>query len=226
MPASSIAASAFEGEAYWRIVSRTCAGPNTGPAEFHRPTRHRLQARNLGDGDAARVAQIYLSGSKIFGEFRRPVGLSRRRELLPVRKRDRALERGVSVRARRSPVGALSLPVLVGGNGAVLLQQLHGELLKRRRRGAGRARSDDVLLDRVLNELCRRFDLELRHHPVFVEGHRSRRDVQVEHLQAYAWPGNVRELRNIIERAVVTATGPILERVAAASVPVTSGRHR
>jgi formate hydrogenlyase transcriptional activator len=32
----------------------------------------------------------------------------------------------------------------------------------------------------------------------------------IEHLQAYAWPGNVRELRNIIERAVVTATDPIL----------------
>jgi transcriptional regulator with GAF, ATPase, and Fis domain len=30
------------------------------------------------------------------------------------------------------------------------------------------------------------------------------------HLQAYAWPGNVRELRNIIERAVVTATGPVM----------------
>ena len=39
----------------------------------------------------------------------------------------------------------------------------------------------------------------------------------------YAWPGNVRELRNIIERAVVTATGPHADRVAAASVPNTSG---
>jgi formate hydrogenlyase transcriptional activator len=29
-------------------------------------------------------------------------------------------------------------------------------------------------------------------------------------LQRYAWPGNVRELRNIIERAVILATGPVL----------------
>ena len=29
-------------------------------------------------------------------------------------------------------------------------------------------------------------------------------------LQHYAWPGNVRELRNVIERAVILATGPQL----------------
>jgi formate hydrogenlyase transcriptional activator len=29
-------------------------------------------------------------------------------------------------------------------------------------------------------------------------------------LQRYAWPGNVRELRNVVERAVIVATGPIL----------------
>src|SRR5262245_56130162 len=29
-------------------------------------------------------------------------------------------------------------------------------------------------------------------------------------LKQYAWPGNVRELRNVIERAVVTTTGPTL----------------
>ena len=29
-------------------------------------------------------------------------------------------------------------------------------------------------------------------------------------LQSYRWPGNVRELRNVIERAVITATGPQL----------------
>jgi PAS domain S-box-containing protein len=32
----------------------------------------------------------------------------------------------------------------------------------------------------------------------------------MEALQRYAWPGNVRELRNIIERAMITSTGPIL----------------
>ena len=29
-------------------------------------------------------------------------------------------------------------------------------------------------------------------------------------LQRYAWPGNVRELRNLVERAVIVATGPRL----------------
>ena len=36
----------------------------------------------------------------------------------------------------------------------------------------------------------------------------------IEQLERYAWPGNVRELRNVIERAVIVATGPQL------SVPV------
>jgi transcriptional regulator with GAF, ATPase, and Fis domain len=29
-------------------------------------------------------------------------------------------------------------------------------------------------------------------------------------LQQYAWPGNVRELRNVVERAMIVATGPRL----------------
>jgi len=32
-----------------------------------------------------------------------------------------------------------------------------------------------------------------------------------ERLAAYPWPGNVRELRNVVERAVITSTGPILQ---------------
>jgi transcriptional regulator with GAF, ATPase, and Fis domain len=32
----------------------------------------------------------------------------------------------------------------------------------------------------------------------------------LEALQNYAWPGNVRELRNVIERAMIVATGPRL----------------
>ena len=29
-------------------------------------------------------------------------------------------------------------------------------------------------------------------------------------LQRYAWPGNIRELRNVVERAMIVATGPRL----------------
>ena len=35
-----------------------------------------------------------------------------------------------------------------------------------------------------------------------------------ERLQAYHWPGNVRELENTIERAVVLASGPVIEAAA------------
>lgn len=33
----------------------------------------------------------------------------------------------------------------------------------------------------------------------------------MQRLTAYFWPGNVRELENILERAVILATGPTLE---------------
>jgi PAS domain S-box-containing protein len=33
----------------------------------------------------------------------------------------------------------------------------------------------------------------------------------MQRLQAYGWPGNVRELQNVMERAVILSTGPLLE---------------
>jgi len=33
----------------------------------------------------------------------------------------------------------------------------------------------------------------------------------MQRLQEYPWPGNVRELENVLERAVILATGPTLE---------------
>ena len=33
----------------------------------------------------------------------------------------------------------------------------------------------------------------------------------VEALSRYHWPGNIRELQNVIERAVITSTGPVLK---------------
>jgi transcriptional regulator with GAF, ATPase, and Fis domain len=41
----------------------------------------------------------------------------------------------------------------------------------------------------------------------------------LEALQCYDWPGNVRELRNVIERALITCSGPVLH----AEVPQTTG---
>jgi formate hydrogenlyase transcriptional activator len=36
-------------------------------------------------------------------------------------------------------------------------------------------------------------------------------DEVVEALKRYAWPGNVRELQNVVERAVILTTGPVLK---------------
>jgi len=36
-------------------------------------------------------------------------------------------------------------------------------------------------------------------------------DKDMERLTAYTWPGNVRELRNVIERAMITSTGNVLD---------------
>lgn len=45
----------------------------------------------------------------------------------------------------------------------------------------------------------------------------------MERLTAYAWPGNVRELQNVVERAAVLATGPVVEVADAALAPASLG---
>ena len=44
-------------------------------------------------------------------------------------------------------------------------------------------------------------------------------------LQRYAWPGNIRELRNVVERAMIVATGPRLS-IPLPSAPRSLGRRR
>ena len=51
----------------------------------------------------------------------------------------------------------------------------------------------------------------------------------MQRLTAYSWPGNVRELENILERAVILATGPTLEigpDTLTESVPATAAGPR
>jgi formate hydrogenlyase transcriptional activator len=50
-------------------------------------------------------------------------------------------------------------------------------------------------------------------------------DESLARLQAYTWPGNIRELQNVLERACVLATTPIVE-IGDALQPVTSSRTR
>jgi two-component system response regulator AtoC len=47
-------------------------------------------------------------------------------------------------------------------------------------------------------------------------------DEALSRLRAYAWPGNIRELRNVIERAFVLCTGPI---ITVEHLPVDKMRH-
>jgi PAS domain S-box-containing protein len=46
----------------------------------------------------------------------------------------------------------------------------------------------------------------------------------IETLQNYGWPGNVRELRNVIERAMIMTTGPVLRIEIPKSIEAKNGR--
>ncbi|MCL4721677.1 MAG: sigma 54-interacting transcriptional regulator [Gammaproteobacteria bacterium] len=66
-----------------------------------------------------------------------------------------------------------------------------------------RRRGDDVvqLATHFLKQVCRDFG---RPCPAITQA-------QAGLLRSYAWPGNVRELKNVIERAVILSTGPVLQ---------------
>ena len=66
-----------------------------------------------------------------------------------------------------------------------------------------RERGDDVVMlaTDMMNRLARAMGKRI--HPI------ADRDIAA--LRAYAWPGNVRELRNVIERALITATGGVVD---------------
>jgi transcriptional regulator with GAF, ATPase, and Fis domain len=46
----------------------------------------------------------------------------------------------------------------------------------------------------------------------------------IETLQNYGWPGNVRELRNVIDRAMIMTTGPVLRIEIPKSIEAKNGR--
>jgi DNA-binding NtrC family response regulator len=66
-----------------------------------------------------------------------------------------------------------------------------------------RARRED--LEAITDALLVEFAVEFgrAHKPLSPAAHSS--------VLAYGWPGNVRELRNVIERAVLTSSGPLIE---------------
>jgi formate hydrogenlyase transcriptional activator len=66
-----------------------------------------------------------------------------------------------------------------------------------------RERTDDIplLVSLFVSGLARRHAKPLR-------GFSAR---SMARLTAYSWPGNVRELQNVVERAAILASGPVLE---------------
>ena len=77
---------------------------------------------------------------------------------------------------------------------------------------------DDVLLlaDRFVREFALTYRKDVRGWDASTESW----------LLAYAWPGNVRELRNVIERAMILVTGPVLRLALAKpaiATPVVAG---
>src|SRR5439155_11363990 len=66
-----------------------------------------------------------------------------------------------------------------------------------------RERRDDIPL--LIHFLVNKFAARVGKHLDGV----SRQSMQ--RLQEYPWPGNIRELENVLERAVILATGPTLE---------------
>ena len=69
----------LEGEYYWRWLSNF-AGVNTGGIADITDHGYQLQASAMA---VPKALQLYFGASQIFGRLRRPVGGSRRRELVP-----------------------------------------------------------------------------------------------------------------------------------------------
>ena len=82
-----------------------------------------------------------------------------------------------------------------------------------------RERRDDIplLVEYFLAQFQRKFGKSLR----------SLTPDSMDQLQRYQWPGNIRELQNVLERACVLASGPVVSlgetlRMSASAIPVDS----
>ena len=64
-----------------------------------------------------------------------------------------------------------------------------------------RAKDIPILVNHFVNIFARKLGKEIREIPKTV----------LKELEAYHWPGNVRELQHVIERAVITTQGPVLQ---------------
>ena len=65
-----------------------------------------------------------------------------------------------------------------------------------------REREEDLLLliEHFINEFKERYQRDIKHFD----------KASIEKLKTYSWPGNIRELRNMVERHIALADGPVL----------------
>ena len=109
----------LEGEYYWRWVSQF-TGPNTAGLPNLFDHGFQLQASAMA---IPRTLQIYVSGSKIFGEYGNPSDFRIGANWYPFK--NQVLRWNAEfLHLNRSPVGGLSLPYPVGGNGPVFYTSL------------------------------------------------------------------------------------------------------
>ena len=107
---------ALEGEYYWRRLSDfRGTGIASLPFDHMMDTGFQLQASAMV---VPKTAQLYLSGSKIFGNYGNPSDLRFGANVFPW-KNQSVRWNTEFLHLNRSPVGSLSYPYTVGGNGLV-----------------------------------------------------------------------------------------------------------
>ena len=107
---------ALEGEYFWRRLSNfRGTAVDTLPFDHQTDTGFQLQASAMV---VPKATQLYLSGSKIFGNYGNPSDVRFGVNVFPW-KNQVVRWNTEFIYLRHSPVGALSLPYTVGGNGPV-----------------------------------------------------------------------------------------------------------
>jgi hypothetical protein len=112
---------AVEGEYYWRWVD-DLRGPRTGDLQVDSFRDHGFQLQGSMMA-MPQSLQAYVSGSKIFGEYGNPWDVRAGTNWYPWMNHAVRLNAEL-IYLRRSPVGGLSLPFTVGGNGPLVVTNL------------------------------------------------------------------------------------------------------
>ena len=106
----------LESEFYWRTISNfRGAGVEALPFQSMHDSGFKLESSAMA---VPKLLQVYVSGSKIFGEYGDPWDFRAGLNYHPFRN-DIVWWNTEYLQLRRSPVGGLSLPEPVGGNGGV-----------------------------------------------------------------------------------------------------------